>query len=97
MASAEGGRSVVIDAGGYSLRVGAAGSESPVRSFPNCAVKPKRERRLFVGDQIDDQIIDHSSLHYRRPLNRGYTVNWRLQAQVGWGPPGEGKFEVFVR
>ncbi len=37
--------------------------------IPNCATKPKRERRLFVGDQLDE-IFDFTSLNYRRPFER---------------------------
>jgi len=39
------------------------------RSVPNCAVRPRKERRLFVGDQMS-QLIDFSSLVYRRPSER---------------------------
>ncbi len=60
---------------------GGGGSITNCKLIPNCATKPKRERRLFVGDQCDE-IIDFSALNYRRPFERGYVVNWELQTMI---------------
>jgi actin-related protein len=48
---------------------------------PNCAVRPKREKRLFVADQMLS-LPDFSNLFYRRPHDRGFVVDWELQTQV---------------
>lgn len=74
---------LVIDNGGDTCKIGFAGQSQPTRLIPNYAVKPKRERRLFVADQID-QIVDFSSLYYRRPVEKGFITNWDVQKSV-WG------------
>lgn len=72
---------VVIDNGGDSCKVGFAGQSKPKKLISNCGVRPKGEKKLFVADQIDE-IYDFSSLHYRRPIERGYVTNWDFEKQV---------------
>lgn len=45
-------RSLVLDLGGDTLKVGWAGSSAPNRIIPNCAVKNKRDTKWLVGDQF---------------------------------------------
>eukprot|EP00466_Bigelowiella_natans_P012801 jgi/Bigna1/46738/estExt_Genewise1.C_60276 len=72
---------VVLDNGGYTCKAGIGGQDQPLRVLPNCAVKPKRERRFFLADQIDD-ILDLSQVIYKRPCERGYTTNWDIQCEI---------------
>jgi len=72
---------LVLDNGGYSLKVGYSSQSSP-RLVPNCIMKAKSEkRRAFIGDQIDD-CRDLSSLFYLLPFQKGYLVNWDHQKTV---------------
>lgn len=48
---------------------------------PNCVAKPRGEKRSYVCDEIDN-IKDISSLNLRRPVDRGYVVNWDLQKDI---------------
>ena len=48
---------------------------------PNCIAKPKGEKRSYVCDEIHG-IKDVSSLNLRRPIDRGYVVNWDLQKDI---------------
>ena len=63
------GRTIVLDNGGHTVKAGFIEDRYPQILF-NCAVRPKREKRLFIGDQLD-QIIDYSNLFYRRPISKG--------------------------
>ena len=54
-------------------------SESSV--VPNCVAKPKGEKRTYVCDEMH-AIKDISSLNLRRPVDRGYVVNWDLQKEI---------------
>lgn len=106
------GRSLVVDLGGSTLKVGWAGQTRPTRLLPNCAVKHKRDTKWMVGDQITGgggegdllasvagsvgpssgvgasssggvaKIMDYSGLYVRRPMERGFVVNWELEHQV---------------
>ena len=72
---------LVLDNGGYSLKVGYSSQSTP-RIVPNCIMKAKSEkRRAFIGDQIDD-CRDLSSLFYLLPFQKGYLVNWDHQKTV---------------
>jgi hypothetical protein len=54
----------------------------PPRScVPNCVAKPKGEKRLYVGDELDE-LRDLSALVLRRPVDRGFAVNAQLQRDI---------------
>ena len=57
--------------------------------LPNCAVRPKREKRFFVADQIDT-LVDHSSLRWSRPFERVSLKDLSLQVErsVKWDIQG---------
>ena len=48
---------------------------------PNCIAKPKGEKRSYICDEIAG-IKDVSCLTLRRPVDRGYVVNWDLQTEI---------------
>lgn len=51
------------------------------RVLPNQVVKPKRERRTYVADEIDE-CRDISGLYLRRPFEKV------VRACIGWGRAG---------
>lgn len=53
----------------------------PFRSFPNAVGKLSGKKLL--GQEIQD-VQDVSSLQLKRPVDRGYVVNWDLQKEI-WG------------
>jgi len=70
---------LVVDNGGDTCKIGCAGQV--VQVVPNYAVKPKRERHLYVADQVE-KLLDFSQLFYKRPFEKGYIVNWDVQHMV---------------
>ena len=48
---------------------------------PNCTAKPKSEKRLYVGDEVDE-LRDISAVSIRRPVDRGFVVNLPLQKDI---------------
>lgn len=70
---------LIVDNGGDTCKAGFLGQAAQV--IPNYVVKAKRERQLYVADQID-KLADCSSLFYRRPFEKGYVVNWDVQQMV---------------
>lgn len=72
---------VVVDNGASYCRVGLAGESEPRRSFQNAAAKSKSEGKALLGDMLDSsRVITQLSL--RRPFDRGYLVNWDLEAEI---------------
>ena len=53
----------------------------PLSVVSNCVAKPKGEKRSYVCEEIHT-IKDISSLTLRRPVDRGYVVNWDLQREI---------------
>jgi len=71
---------IILDNGGDTCKVGLAGQATP-RIIPNYAVKPKREQRLYIATDIDE-LTDFSQLYFKRPIEKGYVVNWDLEFQI---------------
>ncbi|KAG5438006.1 hypothetical protein PCANB_000353 [Pneumocystis canis] len=68
---------LVVDNGGYSIKYGFSSDDLPKVS-PNCIAKSVCERRTYIGSQVLS-CKDFSSLRFRRPIDRGYLVNWESQ------------------
>eukprot|EP00163_Fabomonas_tropica_P023860 TRINITY_DN4132_c0_g1_i2.p1 TRINITY_DN4132_c0_g1~~TRINITY_DN4132_c0_g1_i2.p1 ORF type:complete len:139 (+),score=27.16 TRINITY_DN4132_c0_g1_i2:258-674(+) len=51
------------------------------RAIPNCIVKPKSAKRSYIATEIA-QLKDMSSLFYRRPIEKGYVVNWDVGGDI---------------
>lgn len=75
------GKTIVIDNGGCSIKVGLVGQEKPPRVVPNCIVKSGADKKGYLGDQVDS-IKDISSLTVRRPIEKGYIINWDAQREI---------------
>jgi len=72
---------VVLDCGGANLRFGFADEADPRGVVPNQTVRPKRDRRTYVADEIAE-CRDISGLYLRRPLEKGYLVDFELQKEI---------------
>uniref|UniRef100_A0A7S0UQK4 Uncharacterized protein n=1 Tax=Polytomella parva TaxID=51329 RepID=A0A7S0UQK4_9CHLO len=72
---------LAIDNGGGSLKLGIAGCDAPLRTFPNCLAKPKGERQAAAGDALN-ALQEISQLSVKRPFDRGYLVNWELERDI---------------
>lgn len=72
---------IVVDNGACKCRMGIAGESKPRTVFENAAAKAKGDSKLLVGSEIDNaQIV--TQLNVRRPLDRGYLVNWDLEQGI---------------
>eukprot|EP00794_Sanderia_malayensis_P012812 gene12812-14125_t len=74
-------KTLILDNGGASLKVGFSTDTEP-SIIPNCCSKAKSERRkLFIADQLNE-CKDYSGLYYILPFQKGYLVNWDVQRQI---------------
>ena len=48
---------------------------------PNLGAKPKGDKRLHLGDEVE-ALRDHAALSVRRPVDRGFVVNTPLQRDI---------------
>ncbi|PRW33824.1 Actin-related 6 [Chlorella sorokiniana] len=72
---------VVMDVGGGSVKMGSARQADTPKVFPNASAKLKGERQTFVGEAMLG-MKDVLALSLRRPVDRGYVVDWSLQREI---------------
>ncbi|KAH9820920.1 actin-related protein 6-like [Teratosphaeria destructans] len=84
-------RTLVLDNGAHSLKAGFATHASPIlpadlpaecRVVPNCIAKSDRDRRSYVGAELSEECEDYGELKYRRPVEKGYIVNWESEKAI---------------
>ncbi|KAL3475313.1 actin family [Aspergillus californicus] len=84
-------KTFIVDNGAYTLKAGYAPERNPPEdeenalsactAIPNAIVKT-RGNRIHVGAQIDSNIKDWNEMLFRRPMEKGYTVNWEAQKEI---------------
>lgn len=83
-------KTFIIDNGAYTIKAGYAPSK-PARSdedalstcltIPNALAKT-RDNRVFVAAQLSTHISDWNEVVFRRPVEKGYIVNWEAQKEI---------------
>lgn len=84
-------KTFVIDNGAYTLKAGYAPSTfdaakddeilSSCVTIPNALAKT-RDGRVFVGPQLSTHISDWNEALFRRPVEKGFIVNWEAQKEI---------------
>lgn len=87
-------KTFIIDNGAYTIKAGYAPphSQQPPQddeeealsacvTIPNALAKT-RDNRVFVGAQLSTHISDWNEVTFRRPVEKGYLVNWEAQKEI---------------
>lgn len=84
-------KTFIIDNGAYTIKAGYAPSTpqaqkadeslSSCSTIPNALVRT-RDNRVFVGAQLSTHISDWNEAVFRRPVEKGYVVNWEAQKEI---------------
>ncbi|ROT42868.1 Actin/actin-like protein [Sodiomyces alkalinus F11] len=81
-------RTLVLDNGGYTLKAGfvtddddgdVTTDQNP-RVIPNCIARD-RLKKLYVASDLDS-CADFGETQFRRPVEKGYIVNWEAQKEI---------------
>lgn len=83
-------RTFIIDNGAYTMKAGYAPDSIPedeTKALSVCSVVPNaltktREGRVYVGAQLNTHVTDWNELMFRRPVEKGYIVNWEAQKEI---------------
>ena len=84
-------KTFVLDNGSYTLKAGyapdSASSDDEGRALSSCAVVPNavaktRGNRVFLGSQLQTHVTDWNEVMFRRPMEKGYIVNWEAQRAI---------------
>ena len=80
-------QTLVLDNGAYTLKAGliAASSTEPryddCTVIPNCIARSTRDKRTYVASELL-QCKDFGELAFRRPVERGFIVNWEAEKAI---------------
>ncbi|OKL62487.1 Actin-like protein arp6 [Talaromyces atroroseus] len=84
-------KTFIIDNGAYTIKAGYAPAKltpqneddalSACATIPNALAKT-RDNRVFVGAQLSTHISDWNEVVFRRPVEKGYIVNWEAQKEI---------------
>lgn len=77
-------QTLVIDNGAFSIKAGFATSSPDIDQdchiIPNCLARG-RDKRVWVGGQLD-KCKDFGEMAFRRPVEKGYLVNWEVEKEI---------------
>ncbi|KAG6006529.1 Actin- protein 6 [Claviceps maximensis] len=75
-------RTLVVDNGAYTLKTGVVsnGQISAPRIVPNCIARD-RSRKIYLASELS-RCRDFGEIHLRRPVERGFIVNWEAQKEI---------------
>ncbi|EED18337.1 actin family protein [Talaromyces stipitatus ATCC 10500] len=84
-------KTFIIDNGACTIKAGHAPAHFPPQnaddSLSACvaisnAIAKTRDNRIFVGAQLSTHISDWNEAVFRRPVEKGYIVNWEAQKEI---------------
>ena len=74
---------LVLDNGGSTLKAGLVSADHQLDEpfiFPNCIARD-RYRKIYVAGNIE-KCRDFSEIQFRRPVEKGFIVNWEAQTEI---------------
>ena len=80
-------RTLVLDNGAYALKAGIVATTGADPSYddcsviPNCIARSNRDRRTYISSELSD-CKDFGELAFRRPVEKGFIVNWEAQKAI---------------
>jgi actin-related protein 6 len=84
-------RTLILDNGAHSIKAGLSSHlddqhqpdpETACHIVPNCIARSDRDKRTYVGAELAEDCDDYGDLKYRRPVEKGYLVNWESEKAI---------------
>ena len=73
------GQTLVIDNGAHTIKAGLSTHSEPLM-IPNCMARD-RTKKTYVGSELD-KCKDFGDIVFRRPVEKGYLVNWEAEKEI---------------
>ncbi len=76
-------RTLIVDNGGYTMKAGFAANTPSLDDcevVPNCIAKD-RGKKIWIGAQLE-RCNDFGEIAFRRPVEKGFLVNWEAEKAV---------------
>ncbi len=80
-------KTLVLDNGAYTLKAGLVPTHSASPSYadcsviPNCIARSHRDKCTYIASELDS-CKDFGELAFRRPVERGFIVNWEAEKAI---------------
>ncbi|KAK4902686.1 Actin-related protein 6 [Elasticomyces elasticus] len=81
-------QTLILDNGAHTIKAGFSShlaSHQPAPSdctiIPNCIARSTRDKRTYIGPELTT-CLDYGELAYRRPVEKGYVVNWEGEKAI---------------
>jgi actin-related protein 6 len=92
-------RTLVVDNGAYTIKAGFStpnpDPQTDCHIIPNCLAR-SRDKKIYIGAQIAE-CKDFGEMTFRRPVEKGYVVNWEAEKEVWESWMGEKDSTLQVR
>lgn len=78
---------LVLDNGAYTIKAGLVPSSSAEPTYddcrlsPNCIARSHRDKRTYISSELDS-CKDFGELAFRRPVEKGFIVNWESEKAI---------------
>ncbi|KAH8598895.1 actin family [Bisporella sp. PMI_857] len=81
-ASALPNKTLILDNGAYTIKAGfsSPSATSEPKIIPNCIARD-RDRKIYTGSDLE-KCKDFGEINFRRPVEKGYIVNWEAQKEI---------------
>ena len=76
-------RTLVVDNGAFTIKAGFVQAEPDFQHchiIPNCVARD-REKKVWIGPELE-KCKDFGELSIRRPVEKGYIVNWESERSI---------------
>jgi actin-related protein 6 len=76
-------QTLVVDNGAYTIKAGFSSpdTEAPTPSIiPNCLARD-HNKKVYTGSELN-KCKDFSEIVFRRPVEKGYLVNWEAEKEI---------------
>lgn len=83
-------RTIVLDNGAHTIKAGFSSPSDAAEPNPqldchivaNCIARSQRDKRTYIGPELLDECWDFGELAFRRPVERGFVVNWESEKAI---------------
>jgi actin-related protein 6 len=83
-------KTFIVDNGAYTIKAGFANpisEDETADSLSGCVQIPNaltrtRDKRIYTGAELSTQVADWNEAVFRRPVEKGFIVNWEAQREI---------------
>jgi hypothetical protein len=83
-------KTLILDNGAHTIKAGFSShqfegdpnADKDCHVIANCIARSQRDKRTYVGSELLDECWDFGELAFRRPVERGFVVNWEGEKAI---------------